>query len=91
MITGKILVVHAVIDRDGSASDAWQAEASEPSGSPFYGLFGQGSSFREARESFARNVALQVLASELGDGVQEVRVLATTRKTFNFGRLVTSP
>lgn len=73
------LVIPAYIDIASPDKTEWAAETP-------YGVFAFGTDFMDARQQLARNCAEALgvsLPAELeGDPVTEIRIMATTRKTF---------
>jgi len=90
----QVLVAPAIIDIGNKEKTVWQATGCVE---PFIGIFGTGASFKEAREAFAELVAIGVknggieVEGYAPGEIQAIRVLATTRKTFNLDDLETGP
>ena len=87
----KVLNVPAYVDIAEADKSQWVARVL-PSGSPLDGLFAFGADFRAARRELAAVVWNAVAGGAAGisaEGVEAVRVLATTRKTFSVAELAT--
>jgi len=78
--------VAAFIDTDGHDRKTWTAQGIGPA----LGLTAVGNSFFDARRGLAEIVALAITNDviDIDTVPAEIRVLATTRKTFNFEELV---
>lgn len=88
VVDGKVMVVPAVIDIDEPDKSSWLAQVAEAEDSPLYGLFGRGESFAAARKALAHNIWLQLQVTGEAAFLEGVRILATTRKTFDAATLV---
>lgn len=87
----KVLNVPAYVDIAEADKSQWVARVL-PSGSPLDGLFAFGADFPGARRGLAAVVWNAVAGGAAGisaEGVEAVRVLATTRKTFSVAELAT--
>lgn len=87
----KVLNVPAYVDIAEADKSQWVARVL-PSGSPLDGLFAFGADFRAARQALAAVVWNAVVGGAAGisaEGVEAVRILATTRKTFPVAELAT--
>ena len=85
MDESKVLHVPAYVDIAEADKSQWVARVLLPAGSPLAGLFAFGADFRAAREALAGVVWKAVVGGAEGlsaEGVEAVRILATTRKTF---------
>jgi hypothetical protein len=80
-----VLTVQAYVDVADPSKTEWVARVMAPAGAPFAGLFAFGPNFADARQALAGVVWTAVKSGAEGikaEGVDAVRVLALTRKTF---------
>ena len=85
MEESSVLTVQAYVDVADPSKTEWVARVMAPSGSPFAGVFAFGPNFAAARQALAGVVWTALKGGAEGvkaEGVDAVRILALTRKTF---------